>query len=230
LATLALGYAVPVTVDDHWVNWHSAYEVPHSSISRRLAVVQRRLREALDHAPAGRFRLVSMCAGQGRDVIGVLAEHERHDDVEALLVELDAQLVKDARTMAQQAGLPNVTVNVGDASTTSAYGDGVPAHILLVCGVFGNLSDADVQATIGHLPHLLTADATVIWTRHRRQPDLTPALRSWFDDAGFREIAFDTEEGTAFGVGSHRFAGDPRPFEPDHKLFTFFGDGAAAHR
>jgi hypothetical protein len=225
----ALGYAAPVTAEDHWQNWHTAYENPHSSLSRRLAVVQRRLGEAIDQAPEGRIRLVSMCAGQGRDVIGVLARHRRRDDVEALLVELDVQLTDDARTMAGRAGLANVEIKVGDASTTSAHGDGVPAHIFLACGVFGNISDADIRATVAHLPHLVTSGATVIWTRHRRDPDLTPAVCDWFADAGFRPVAFDTEKGTAFGVGTHRFEGDPQPFEPDRSLFTFVGDGSAAH-
>lgn len=219
-------YASVVAAEAHWVNWHSAYEDPQSSISRRLAVVQRRLDEGIDQAPEGRVRIVSMCAGQGRDVIGVLTGHARRDDVEVLLVELDVQLTEDARMMARRAGLPSVKINVGDASTTSAYVDGVPAHILLLCGVFGNISDEDVHATVAHLPHLLMPAATVIWTRHRRDPDLTPAIRSWFSEVGFGEVAFDTEEGTAFGVGTHRFDGEPQPFEPDRKMFTFFGAGA----
>jgi hypothetical protein len=34
--------------------------------------VQGHLRAELDHAPAGDIRLISLCAGQGRDVIGVV--------------------------------------------------------------------------------------------------------------------------------------------------------------
>ena len=31
----------------------------------------------------------------------------------------------------------------------------------------------------------------MIWTRHRREPDLTPQIRDWFPASGFEEIAFD---------------------------------------
>jgi hypothetical protein len=32
------------------------------------------------------------------------------------------------------------------------------------------------------VPTLCRADATVIWTRHRRPPDLTPQVRAWSTD------------------------------------------------
>ena len=33
----------------------------------------------------------------------------------------------------------------GDASTTSAYRGAVPADLVLACGIFGNVSDEDIQ-------------------------------------------------------------------------------------
>src|SRR5687767_8302828 len=74
-----------------WQEWHERYDDPRSSMSRRVAIVQRMLRRALDAAPLGPVSLISMCAGQGRDVIGVLTDHPRAPDVRALLVELDAR-------------------------------------------------------------------------------------------------------------------------------------------
>jgi hypothetical protein len=218
-----------VTTDGHWVKWHAPYADPLSSISRRLVVVQRRLGQVLDDAPQGSIRLISMCAGQGRDVIGVLQSHPRASDVGSLLVELDVHLVQDARTSADRARLTNLKIDVGDASFTSSYAGAVPADVLLICGVFGNISDADIHASIVHLPHLLAPSGTVIWTRHRREPDLTPAIRVWFDESGFEEVAFETESGTSFGVGTHRLIGPPQTFEPNRTLFKFIGDGAAAH-
>jgi hypothetical protein len=54
-----------------WLAWHEDYDDPSSALSRRLVVVRRRLTEALD-APADRpRRLLSLCAGDGRDVIPV---------------------------------------------------------------------------------------------------------------------------------------------------------------
>ncbi len=100
----------------------------------------------------------------------------------------------------------------------------------MACGVFGNISDADIRATVHTLPKLLVTGGVVIWTRHRLEPDLTPSIRMWFGEAGFEEVAFDTEDGTFFSVGTHRFFSSPPPFDPTETMFTFVGDGSGAHR
>ncbi|MDT3444157.1 class I SAM-dependent methyltransferase family protein [Pseudofrankia sp. BMG5.37] len=213
----------------HWVDWHRRYDVTGSSLSRRLAMVQRRIRQALDDQPPGQIRVLSMCAGQGRDILGALVDHERRDDVRARLVELDPDLATDAERAARSAGLDGVRVVVGDASDLGAYEGIAPAHIALVCGVFGNVSDADVRHTVEQLPRLCRPAATVIWTRHRRSPDLTPTVRSWFAATGFEEVGFDVEDGFLIGVGTHRLVGPTLPYRPDIRLFDFVGDGGGAH-
>jgi len=66
-----------------WYDWHAPYDDPESGLSRRLSWVQDRIRVALDEAPPGPFRAISLCAGQGRDLIGVLSGHPRRGDVTA---------------------------------------------------------------------------------------------------------------------------------------------------
>ena len=84
----------------------------------------------------------------------------------------------------------------------ASFADALPASALLLCGIFGNVSDRDIQRTIEAAPALCAAGATVIWTRHRRPPDLTPRIRAWFAGSGFDEIAFDAlGTGTLTGVG-----------------------------
>jgi hypothetical protein len=211
----------------HWVRWHQHYEDPDSPLSVRLRLVQAALRRALDEAPAGPLSIVSLCAGQGRDVIDVLAGHQRTPEVRALLVELDPALVAFARGRVAEAGLAEqVTVVEGDAAQCRWYADAVPAQVVLVCGVFGNISDADVFATVHALPSFCCPGATVIWTRHRREPDLTPAIRREFEAAGFTLVSFDAPEGYVLSVGTQRYAGEPTVFDPERVLFTFTGDGA----
>jgi Putative methyltransferase len=212
-----------------WVRWHDPYGDPASSLSRRLARVRSRVTDALDAAPAGPVRVLSMCAGQGRDLVPTVAVHPRRDDVRAVLVELDPENAAVAREAAHRAGLSGVEVVTGDAATTSAYAAAVPADLALVCGVFGNLADADVRRTVAELPALVRQGGTVIWTRHRGAPDLTPAIRQWFADEGFAEAGFDTEPGYAYAVGTHVLTGVARPFRPDVRMFRFDGDGAAAY-
>ncbi len=83
----------------------------------------------------GRSGLVSVCAGQGRDVVEVLTGHPRAADVSALLVELDRATVDAGRRLATAAGLTGVRFVVGDAAQTDLYRDTAPADIVLVCGV-----------------------------------------------------------------------------------------------
>jgi hypothetical protein len=68
---------------------------------------------------------------------------------------------------------------------------------------------------------LCAPGALVLWTRHRRPPDLTPAIRSWFGEAGFREEAFDTSQDGFMSVGAHRLAGEPAALALGQRLFTF---------
>jgi Putative methyltransferase len=200
-----------------WVTWHDGYDDPGSWLHRRLRLVQRHIREALDDAAPGPIRILSMCAGQGRDLLPVLADHPRRGDVRARLVELDPE--NSAR--ARDAGIEWVEVVTGDAGWSAAYDGIVPVHLALVCGVFGNLSDEDVRNTVAELPRLCAPGAMVIWTRHREPPDLTPVLRSWFAESGFAELAFYTEDGLAVGVGIHRLTGPALPYRRDTRLFEF---------
>ena len=154
--------------------WHDAYDDPSSTLSARLELVQAHLAEALDHAPPGPVRLVSLCAGQGRDVIGVLPGHPRRDDVSAVLVEANADIAGMARAQAAEAGLPQVDVRHGDAGRAASFAGAVPADVLMLCGIFGNVSEADIERTVATAPAFCSPGATVIWTRHLRPPDPTP--------------------------------------------------------
>jgi hypothetical protein len=206
-----------------WVEWHEPYDDPASHLARRLTLVQGDLRRALDSCPEGSIRVISMCAGQGRDLLGVLPDHPRRDDVRARLVELDERNVAAARQVIADRDLSSVEVVAADAGTTDAYAGAVPAHVVLACGVFGNITDDDVEQTIRELPGLCAPGATVLWTRHRFPPDLTPDIRAWFEQAGFAELAFDAPAEDFFSVGACRFDGVPRLLEAGRRLFDFVG-------
>jgi hypothetical protein len=166
-------------------------------------------------------QVVDICAGQGHNLIGVLTDHPRRAEVTARLVETDEHNVLAARRAAAAAGLDGVQVAAGNASITDAYAGAVPADLILLCGVFGNVTAADIANTIGHLPSLCAPAATVIWTRHRHPPDLTPYIRETFAQGGFAELAF--EDSPPFGVGANRLLAPPRPFQRGIHLFEFVG-------
>jgi len=205
-----------------WRTWHDQYDQPGSSLARRLRAVQTQIRSALDRSPAGPLRALSLCAGQGRDLLEVLADHPRGDDVRALLVELDARNTAFAEQSARAAGLRQVEVMTADAALTDHYSGVAPADLVLACGVFGNITDEDIERTVDTCSQLCQTGGTVIWTRHRAAPDRVPLICEWFSARGF-DLQWLSEPDAGFGVGAHRFTGEPQPLVPGRRMFTFLG-------
>lgn len=205
-----------------WRQWHEQYEDVDSPLARRLKNVQGRIRDVLDRLPPGPLSIVSLCAGQGRDLLGVLADHPRRGDVQARLVELDPGLAGTAARAARSAGLDGVEVITGDAALTDHYRGFVPADLVLLCGIFGNVTDQDIKATIAYSPQLCRPGGFVIWTRHRKAPDRVPMICEAFAGAGF-ELDRLTEPGILQSVGVHRFTGSSQPLEAGATMFSFAG-------
>jgi len=219
---------MPDAQPSFWSRWSDGYEQPDSNLSQRLSVVQERVREAIESAP-GPLRLISVCAGQGRDAIGVLAGHPRRSDVKAFLVELDDRNVSVARRSAADADLDGVEVVRADASLTAVYRDAVPADVLLLCGIFGNVSEHDVRTTVANASRLCAPGPSWsgpgIGRRPTRRPrsergSSRPASRSWPstlpERIGSRSAPIDSSRirsssGTTFGCSpsSSRTRGIP---------------------
>ena len=95
-----------------------------------------------------------------------------------------------------------------------------PADLLLVCGVFGNISDGDIEHTIGVLPTLCSPGAWVIWTRHPTGVAF-PLIPDWLEAAGFTVETLVVSERERFSVGAARLTGEALPFCSGERLFTF---------
>lgn len=199
-----------------WMQWHESYANPDSTISRRLEVVRRRIAEALDRSAAGPIRMASICAGDGRDILGVLQSHPRVGDVSGRLVEWDQRLVDRARASAP----PAIEIVCGDAGNSDAYEGAVPVNLLLCCGVFGNITESDIRNTINSWPMLCARQATVIWTRGAFDHDLRPQIREWVKSTGFEELSFDGEN-EKYGVGVAKMIRDSEPYRKGVQFFRF---------
>jgi hypothetical protein len=202
-----------------WHVWHEEYADPTSSLSRRLGVVRRLLGPVIAGLGPGQ-RVLSLCAGDGRDVIPVVAARPPERRPELILVELDSGLAAKARDGAAAAGVA-ATVVVGDAGRSGTWQDHLPADLLMLCGIFGNVSDEDIQRTIDAARSMLTPGGTVIWTRGAfRDRDLRPQVRRWFIEAGLAEVAFECEP-HGYGVGVNRTTPDVTHRPLPTQLFAF---------
>ena len=156
-----------------WVGWHARYDDPDSTQSRRLVVVRRRVGEALDGL-GPRARVLSLCAGDGRDLLPEVAARPRLAP-DVLLVERDETLAGQGRSAAAALGVGRVDVRAADAARPASFADALPADLLLLCGIFGNVPDEDIRRTVAAVPLLLAPDGIAIWTRGRFDgPDLRP--------------------------------------------------------
>ena len=201
-----------------WVAWHSDYD-SDTPLRRRLEIVQRHIATFLEQWAESPVHVISMCAGEGRDLLGAIEQVERRDVV-GRLVELEPVLAGHAREQAAQLGLANLEVVVGDAGVSSAYEGVAPTDLLLACGVFGNISDADIERTVRAFPHLVRKGGSVIWTRGREFGDVTPQIRRWVREIGFEEVAFDEVPDSPGTVGVAINTTEPEALV-DQKLFTF---------
>lgn len=98
----------------------------------------------------------------------------------------------------------------------------------MACGVFGNISDDDVAASVATFPSFLASGGHVIWSRGHHVPqdptsydgDPSELVRRIFADAGFEEVAFVADP-SGFRVGVHRWPGATGALEPGVRMFTF---------
>jgi len=150
---------------DTWSAWPlRAYA--RSGYRQRLAAVERHLREAIDRAASGKLRILSICAGDGRDVLGAVATHPRRSDVFAWLLEADYYSVESGIEQARLAGLKDsVRFLHADATVFASYLDIAPADILLLCGVWGHVPPDERQAVVNACRALARPEGAVIWTR-----------------------------------------------------------------
>ena len=209
---------------EDWHAWHADYDDPRSALSRRLEEGRRRL-AAVRAAADGPVRLLRLCSGDGRDTGPVVAASRRR--VDTCLVELDPDLAERARLAAHHEGLA-FDVRTGDAGASATWADRLPVDVLLLSGVLGNVSDADVETTVAAAASMLSTGGTVIWTRSNRfrsEPTHTyddPAMwvRDRFEAHGFETSALVRPDDAAWRLGVSRLrvqSGTPVP----PRLFTF---------
>ena len=206
-----------------YLKWHEAYDDPDSDLTWRLNQAQTYIRQALDRL-TGPVTVLSLCAGDGRDVLQVLADRDDSSRVHSTLIELHPILAQRARKFAAESGLTGVKVRIQDAGNTAAYAGSVPADLVIMMGIFGNISDDDIHRTIEAAPTLCRPGATLLWSRSTRGSYRNASVRGWLSEAGFTELdylEFDQDEGERPALGSVRYDGPPQILTTGRQLFTF---------
>lgn len=208
-----------------WYEWHDLYNT-EPKLQQRLEIVREYIAYSLNASPDGAIQIVSVCAGDGRDLLGTLKNHPRAKDVSARLVEINSNLVERGRATIESLGLAKqIEIINGDATLATNYVGAVPADIVIVCGVFGNLAqEAELNRLLDNLSFLSKPGAFVIWTRgHSNGIPFSDNVRKILSASGFEEVNFKLTVTGDMGVGLHRYLGENLATPKEQKLFVFSG-------
>jgi hypothetical protein len=215
-----------------WHKWHNGYD-ENPALKRRLALVRKHLSKCLDRSAPGEVRIISVCAGDGRDVLTTLAVHSRLADARARLVELDPKLVTDGEKACSALELSrHVEFVNGDATDPGSYRPVAPASIVVMCGMLGLVDHPEMPNVVRAMQALCAPGGHVVWTRRldwRRGIRQTKILRNLMAEAGFRHVAlnvtsfgalFSRTPRPSFAVCTHRYDGEPVDLPASGQLFT----------
>jgi hypothetical protein len=209
-----------------WVKWHENYKAS-PSLKARLLVVREHLSRCFDSLPPGVIQVLSICAGDARDLIGLLATHPRKMDVRAHLVENNVELVENGQKVIIEAAFEEqLQFVIADATISSTYLGLAPVDVVLMSGVFGNLRSEEVARLIGSLGLLCKCGGYVVWTRHRRLHNglnQIALIRQLFSESDFEEVLIENTSDNKFAIGSHRYKGAGQVLRGGVKLFEFTG-------
>lgn len=207
---------------DVWGRWPGeAYR--EARYQHRLATVSQQLAQALHACPASSIQVTSLCAGDGRDAIGTLANHPRREQVRATLVELHSTSVANGRAHAERVGLDQIVTFIeADGTQYATYRDIPPANALLVCGTWGHVPPHQRDEMMRAIKGLLARDGIVIWTRGvakgmKRLDEIT----SLFTPREWQEVQVELTQDRQFAVASYRFVGAETMLPAEGTIFDF---------
>src|SRR5262245_55612548 len=177
-----------------WTNWYKYYDIT-PGLQERLRIVREQIATTLTECPSGPITIVSVCAGDGRDIVGALHDHVRRDDVIGWLLDTDAESLARGQAVATAAGLERQLQFLhANAALASSYRGIGRADLLVLSGMLAHLRHGDVARLIGSLPMLCKAGGWVLWSRHlvlHEGHEQMPAIRTHLRQTGFEEVHFE---------------------------------------
>ena len=184
-----------------------------------LGGLQRHVSLAL-RARTGPQNLICLCSSYARTAMDAVGEHSSRDGIRVSVVESDP---RTARSLREHARSRHVVLDVvaGDAGSTDAYLDAVPADVVLASGSLADSAAGSLSRTTSAIRLLCAEGATIVWSHALSWPDRAREARRLFGSDSFTEISTDrVGEHTRWPgwlVGSSGIV--PLPFAPGVELF-----------
>jgi 2-polyprenyl-3-methyl-5-hydroxy-6-metoxy-1,4-benzoquinol methylase len=216
------GHVLLALVLGPWSNW-PAMSYQRVSYRKRLQAVQDHFAASLAEAEPGPVRVVSICAGDGRDVMGVLESHARREDVNAWLVELDRKSVEAGIKRRDATGLSKlVTFLHADATDFATFKNILPCDIVMVCGVWGHVPPAERLSLVKALGKFCKPGGTVVWSRgvDRGRSRFTD-IQALFEHNSFERVSESITPDDKWAICTHRYMGRPVEVPTSGRIFNF---------
>jgi hypothetical protein len=168
-------------------------------------------------------RIISVCAGDGRDVIGVVGSHPRRSDVTAWLVEQNPQSVAAGVCRLADAGLENsVAFLTGDATLYTTYEKIAPADIVLLCGVWGHVPADERTQLVRALACLCKPAGAVIWTRGVAKGMIRlQQIQVHFAGSSWEQVRVSLTPDKNWAIVTHRCRGSACELPTSGQIFHF---------
>jgi hypothetical protein len=205
-----------------WSSWpDEAYR--QNRYHQRLLTVQGHLADCILGVAQGPVRILSICAGDGRDVIGVVDSHSRRSDISASLVELDGHSVAAGISHTARAGLSNAVHFLNaDATLFETYASLPAADIVLLCGVWGHVPADERLQLVRGIASLCKQGGTVIWTRGVSQGLARfDEIRAVFTGGAWAMVRVSITSDRKWAVATSRYCGLPRELPASGRMFHF---------
>ena len=183
-------------------NWHLNHNDMNSTPYKRNKDEQNLIKTCLNSIK-NNVNIISICSGQARDILPILAGKKDNNKINTYLIDTDLECLEYADNYAKENKIPNVHLINKNAGLRETYNDIPQADIIIICGVFGHLSLLDIKSTISFIKHLLNENGFVIWSRHKFDNDISEDIKNIFKELNFNELAFVSPEDEPYTLGLH---------------------------
>lgn len=140
------------------------------------------------------------------------------------MVELDSLNASFLHGALGSTELKDAAVVVADAGITDVYLDAVPADLLLLGGVFANITLADASRTVTALTQMCRPGATVVWTSYGPRLDEADEVLALFETSSFERVELQRDTDGHYLVAAHRYRGPAQVLPAGQRFFGFSSD------
>lgn len=146
-----------------WSKWNLFYEDKITTQYHRLIAIKQYIKNIL--LSEENNTVLNICSGESRDILQTLVELEMLD-VPVYSIDTHTNSINNSMLYANEHNLLNYNAICEDASLSDTYIEyNVPrSKLIILSGVFGMLSDIEINRLLKSLPMFIKNDGYVVWT------------------------------------------------------------------